>query len=375
VKSQTCDVLIVGGGPAGSACAWRLVQAGLDVVVMDKCKFPRQKVCAGWITPQVVEALGIDLADYAAVNVLQPIDAFRIGFLHGPAKEFSYPHTVSYGIRRYEFDDFLLRRSGARLMLGEPVTSIERRDGHWRVNGRLAAPLVIGAGGNFCPVARLLKDHDASEPVVAAQEVEFEMDKKQQAACRVRGEMPELYFCPDLKGYGWCFLKGNYLNVGLGRQDTRKLGGHVHDFCDWLAESGRIEGGLQHRFRGHAYLLYGDGHRALTSDGLLLIGDAAGLAYAKSGEGIRPAIESGLLAAQTVLECQPDYSQANLMRYSDLLKRRFGRPSSLNLTRLLSPAMSQAMGRYMFLNDWFARHVLVERWFLHIHQAPVMSYS
>ena len=53
----TCDVLVAGGGPAGSACAWKLRRAGLDVIVMDRALFPRDKVCAGWITPGVVEAL------------------------------------------------------------------------------------------------------------------------------------------------------------------------------------------------------------------------------------------------------------------------------------------------------------------------------
>ena len=54
---RSCDVLIVGGGPAGSTCAWQLVRAGLDVLVMDKHNFPRDKVCAGWITPAVGESI------------------------------------------------------------------------------------------------------------------------------------------------------------------------------------------------------------------------------------------------------------------------------------------------------------------------------
>ncbi|MGH8709796.1 MAG: FAD-dependent oxidoreductase, partial [Burkholderiales bacterium] len=48
---DSCDVLIVGGGPAGSTCAWQLVRASFDVLVLDKHTFPRDKVCAGWITP------------------------------------------------------------------------------------------------------------------------------------------------------------------------------------------------------------------------------------------------------------------------------------------------------------------------------------
>ena len=62
---DTCDCLVVGGGPAGSSCARALVQAGLDVLVLDKSRFPRDKVCAGWITPAVVDEVELDLTDYA----------------------------------------------------------------------------------------------------------------------------------------------------------------------------------------------------------------------------------------------------------------------------------------------------------------------
>jgi flavin-dependent dehydrogenase len=60
---ETCDVIIVGGGPAGSSCAWKLRAAGWDVVVVDRANFPRDKVCAGWITPAVIEELQLDLED------------------------------------------------------------------------------------------------------------------------------------------------------------------------------------------------------------------------------------------------------------------------------------------------------------------------
>ncbi len=62
----TCDALIVGGGPAGSTCAWKLRQAGLDVMVVDAAVFPRDKVCAGWITPQVVAELDLDIGGVSA---------------------------------------------------------------------------------------------------------------------------------------------------------------------------------------------------------------------------------------------------------------------------------------------------------------------
>ena len=80
---ERCDILIVGGGPAGSSCAWKLAGSGLDVVVMDRKIFPRDKPCAGWITPAVVEELQLDLDDYARGRVLQPITTFVVGLIDG----------------------------------------------------------------------------------------------------------------------------------------------------------------------------------------------------------------------------------------------------------------------------------------------------
>ncbi|MDQ7011324.1 MAG: FAD-dependent oxidoreductase, partial [Mariprofundaceae bacterium] len=202
---KSCDVLIVGGGPAGSACAWKLKQAGLDVAVLDKHRFPRDKVCAGWVTPQVLRSLHMDAEEYAKGRVLQPISAFRTGVIGGTALETRYEEPVSYGIRRCEFDHYLLDRSGAQLYLGESVRDIRRSAEGWIVNGSISAPLLIGAGGHFCPVARRFGKAARHEPVIAAQEIEFEMSTVQQKACPVKGEMPELYFCADLRGYGWCF--------------------------------------------------------------------------------------------------------------------------------------------------------------------------
>src|SRR5262245_45804199 len=112
---DTCDVLIVGGGPAGSSCARELCRAGLDVVVLDKAVFPRDKVCAGWITPAVVAELEIDVDGYSKSHVFQPITGFRTSLLGADEVETSYGHPVSFGIRRCEFDNYLLKRSGARL--------------------------------------------------------------------------------------------------------------------------------------------------------------------------------------------------------------------------------------------------------------------
>ena len=103
------EVLIVGGGPAGAACAARLVQAGLDCLVLDKAAFPRPKVCAGWVTPQVWRDLALDPLDYP--HSLTRFDSFQIA-----VKRFHFKlRTHQYAIRRVEFDAWLLKRSGAPL--------------------------------------------------------------------------------------------------------------------------------------------------------------------------------------------------------------------------------------------------------------------
>ena len=82
-EMERCDVLIAGGGPAGSSCAWRLRRSGLDVLVVDRATFPRDKVCAGWITPQVISELEIDVAAYRRGRTFQPITAFLTGIIGG----------------------------------------------------------------------------------------------------------------------------------------------------------------------------------------------------------------------------------------------------------------------------------------------------
>jgi geranylgeranyl reductase family protein len=372
-----CDVLIVGGGPAGSSCAWKLRDSGLKIAILDRQRFPRDKVCGGWITPAVLTELAIDPADYARGRVLQPITGFRTSCISGSAIETQYGRPVSYGIRRYEFDDYLLKRSGATLYEGVTLKHLERSNGHWIVNREIRAPMLIGAGGTFCPVARFLGAKVNREIVVTAQEAEFAMDERQLSRCAIRAEVPELFFCSDMKGYGWCFRKQNVLNVGLGRLDPHGLSRHVAEFMKTLKVAGRLSSDVSPPFAGHAYLLFGRTSRSVVDDGVLLIGDAAGVAYAQSGEGIRPAIESGLLAAKAVLAAQGCYSPERLASYRDLLSERFGNAGSHWVTRLgprVPAGLVSLIGRRLMATPWFSREVVLNRWFLRQHE-PVLSFS
>ncbi len=377
------DVIIVGAGPAGSTCAARLKKSGLNVKLFDKKVFPRVKPCAGWVTPQVIEALRIDVGDYRRENTFQPITGFRTGIIGGRMVETHFQQPVSYGIRRIEFDNYLLKSSGVPCEF-KPVKNIVRDNGRWLVNETDEAPLIVGAGGHFCPVARLVRqqtDANGSTPgsdsknpnsiVVYAQEVEFEISEAKASSQSVNPEVPELYFCGDLQGYGWCFRKGNFLNVGLGRLEKTGLSSHVREFWQFLRSKNKVVAPAPSHFLGHAYRLYAEKQPIIHQDRILLIGDSAGLSYPQSGEGIRPAVESALIAADVIANANGDFSANSLAAYPQRLVARLGPPKPYQASNWLPAAWLQNIAASLMATKWFAKNVVIDNWFLHRKQGTL----
>lgn len=386
--ANSSDVLIVGGGPAGSSCAWRLRQHGVDVQILDRATFPRDKVCAGWITPQVVELLKLDLDQYRMGRVLQPINSFRVGVLNEAdlgsnrsAKRqrqtlestgtirIDYEQPVSYGIRRCEFDEYLLRRCDAPLQEGIGIHAIERDRGEWLINGQFRSRLLIGAGGHFCPVARHLRSKcevSFDQPVVVAQEAEFELSDSDADECQIDPGVPELFFHPDMKGYAWCFRKGNWLNIGLGREGEPYLSQWRDHFVEWLVDTGRIAKAIDVPFKGHAYRLNTTTPQAVAGEGILLIGDSAGLADCHSGEGIRPAIESALFAADTIAEGRNVADAAE--SYAARMQQHFSSKTA-GLPAFIPSVVQTWLARHMLRNKRFVRGVVLDNWFLNRSKA------
>jgi len=354
-----CDALIVGGGPAGSTCARELRRAGWDVIVADRAKFPRDKVCAGWLTPRVFELLELDPEEYRSTGLtLQDIRGFRTGLMGSDPLETKYSRVVSYAIRRCEFDDYLLRRSGARVLESTSIHTLRYEGSTCIANDEIASPVVVGAGGHFCPVARHLRGGPDTSPPVVAKEAEFRLERSQTDRIT---ENPELLFCHDLEGYAWCVRKGDYLNVGIGRRESKQFASHVKNFMTLLQSRYGVTVPSNTAWRGHAYLASGTGSRPLIGPGMLLVGDAAGLAYSESGEGISPAIESGHLAADTLIAANGCYDLDRLQPYVEALRRLY--PPATASSRPIRAALT-AIGRLLLGSPAFTRHVVLDRWFL-----------
>jgi menaquinone-9 beta-reductase len=250
---------------------------------------------------------------------------------------------------------------------------LRRDDKGWIVNETLRAPVIVGAGGHFCPVARRLNVGAApEEDVVVAQEIEFRLSDSDASSCAVEPTAPELYFWRDLLGYGWCVRKGAYFNVGAGRLTRSAFPAAVREFVAMLDARGIAPVGMPRVWKGHAYLLDRTARRRLYGDAAVLVGDAAGLALAPSGEGILAAVESGLIAADTLLHARERYGRDHLASYAARIEQRFGARAKPGPHRSPVPGwLVTAAARTVFGSRRLTRRLILEDGMLHVRRPAV----
>jgi flavin-dependent dehydrogenase len=275
------DVLVVGGGPAGSATAYHLACAGVRVLLVDKARFPRDKPCGGGLTTRALLRAPVDPTPV----VEELVDLVELRFRYSDAVERRARQPVIAMTQRWRLDAFLLDaarevgvevREGASADLG-CTSVVVAADG---ANGTTARTLGLGVGivhgvaleGNAA-YGRLARDRYSRRAVV------------------------ELADIPG--GYGWVFPKGDHVNVGVGawQAEGPRLREHLRRTC----EAHGLRPDDLEDLRGHRLPLRRPG-TLIASERALLVGDAAGLIDPVSGDGMYECFVSGELAAAAITD-------------------------------------------------------------------------
>jgi geranylgeranyl reductase family protein len=368
-RDDDADVIVVGAGPSGSTAAYYLAQAGLNVLLIEKSRFPRDKVCGDGLTPRAVKslvAMGVDISEEA--GWLRNKGLRVIG--GGLRLELDWPELSSwpgYGLvrPRSSLDEELARRAqaaGAKLLEGTTVTgpvlddngrivgvettseteekskSRSRSDNAERSTGSSVtyrARVVVAADGNSSrlSVAMGLRKRD-DRPMGVAVRTYYTSPRHEDDYLE---SWLDLWDGDRLlPGYGWIFGMGDGTsNVGLGMLNTSDAFGKT-DYRDllkrWLKsmpdEWGFVEENRTEPVRGAA-LPMGFNRTPHYHRGLLLAGDAAGMVNPFNGEGIAYAMESGQLLARVVAQALARPTRAETERvlrtYPEELQAAYGR--------------------------------------------------
>jgi flavin-dependent dehydrogenase len=303
------EVIIVGGGPAGSSCAGQLRKHGIDCLILDKEEFPRLKLCAGWITPRVLRELDIDEAAYPHTLV-----TFKKLYYHFHGCRIAVK-TRQHSIRRIEFDNWLLQRSGVPVHIHQ-AKEIRESGGRYVIDNRFSSSYLVGAAGTYCPVYRTIFQRARpriKKLLVTTMEAEFQYD--------YRDDRCYLWFFDNkLSGYSWYVPKGTgRLNIGIGGKLLSLKGGrgsirdHWRSFREKLNHLGLVRD-FDFSVQGCNYFLH-HGKGPLRIRNAFVVGDSAALASRDMGEGISAAVKSGILAAESIARQAP-YTPGQVGRYS-----------------------------------------------------------
>jgi geranylgeranyl reductase family protein len=328
------DAVIVGAGPGGSATAYFLSRHGLDVLLLDRADFPRDKTCGDGLTPRalrVLDQMGI-LADVTAQGC--PVDAYSVVAPNGG--ETSAPITARHGalvVKRLLLDDVIQRRalaSGAHFASGVNVSRVAPGATGARVHaadgrtfeGRVAV-IATGAAVGLLKRSGILRRPPRT--MLAARTYFEELQTEVVQSFQLRfDDVP-------MPGYGWVFpVKRNAANIGVGFLPRRGSGTASQAFERFirgaalrpLLEGARQAGPLK------GYPIRVDFLHAPTfGERTLLVGESAGLVNPLTGEGIDYALESGYIAAEHLLHDfeADDFSAARLAQYHAQLHQRFDR--------------------------------------------------
>lgn len=280
------ETIIIGGGPAGSSCAWELRKRNRECLILERQDLPKTKSCAGWITPKVLQDLEIEPVTYP--HGLLELSSIRI--VYGASRASAIFATSQFSIRREQFDTWLLERSKAKVYR-HAARKIVLIDGYYVIDEKYRCKYLVGAGGTHCPVKTHFFSPDRGRRVLT-QQIDCVLPRG-----KARGGTL-FYPLGGFGGFGWHVPKIDGVSIGLGGADGRLEGGRWDAFTRLLLERGLIESKPAAPVSHHYYV--GGRRKAVRSGNAFIAGDAAGLATVDLGEGIGPAVESGIRTARQI---------------------------------------------------------------------------
>ncbi|MBI2853395.1 MAG: NAD(P)/FAD-dependent oxidoreductase [Chloroflexi bacterium] len=325
------DVVIAGAGPAGCTLAYHLARRGIDVLVLEKAKLPRAKVCAGGITFRAASLLDFDIASV----VEDTIAAARVSFNLRDMVYKECGQPLTYTVRRDRFDYLLASKAseaGAEINDGQAVIGLESLEGHLKIvtstSENIEARILAGCDGASSAVAR--SSGLMSHPWLNVG-LETEIPVKREKLDLWRNTVG-LDFGYRPPGYAWAFPKAECLSIGAGGpiKHIRVFRGYVSMLLRRLGLNGTYT--RPPFLKGHLMPQRRLG-QAIVAGRCLLLGDAAGLIDPFTGEGIFSAVKSALLAAPVVEEALVSGPEA-LLEYQRLVENRL--MPDLRLSRGLS---------------------------------------
>lgn len=321
-KKYDADVLIVGGGPSGSICAYYLAKAGKKVILIDTENFPREKICGDFVSPiglNELKKIGIwDLDGFDKTNLIFGASVFLNGEYLITNKLPYINGLPNYGrvIPRLILDNWLIeaaKRQGAEIITPCKLKSYSVVDDYVMIdclqNGdekHFLAKMLVGADGSNSKVARILRGEKLKpeNKIVAVRAYYENLDCHSTQA--------ELFFSSKcFPGYYWFFpTSPTTANVGIGMmlEHFPKEEKNLHSLFLEMIESdlsfkAKIgKGKMANRIVGFPLSIYNP-KATIVKDRVLLVGDAAGLVNSINGEGMQYAMQSGRWAAESIIKC------------------------------------------------------------------------
>ncbi|MGB5633132.1 MAG: geranylgeranyl reductase family protein [Waterburya sp.] len=290
------DCIIVGAGPAGGSAAYHLANQGHSVLVLEKANFPRSKSCGGGVSPEVAKWFDFDFSPVVQNHVSQVKYTFKMG---DPAEVELKDVTPMWMVQRSQFDNFLMEQAtgkGAEFQSGVEVIGASLQSDTWQVQtsaGTFEGKYLIAADGVNSIIAKLLGM--INTPTIAAASLQV------PGTVSDRRKMTAFFDFGSLKnGFMWCFPKAD--GYSLSAAYVRNPKGKPDELKKQLAKYAELFDldPSQGEYREHPLNLWQE-NRTLHSDRALLVGEAAGIVDPLIGEGIRPAMYTGIKAAEAVV--------------------------------------------------------------------------